>query len=117
MGKKHVKTDLDRARDELFSHIQRCDVLEAAEEDQEGWMEETLEFMFERYPQLSPVDRIELGVLGRRYLKPIVPHGKESTAKNRSEWEDDEDAHAPDDAPTPEAAEEEPEGKEEVAAA
>ena len=92
MGKKYVKTDLDRARDELFSHIQRCDVLEAAEEDQEAWMDETLEFMFERYPQLSPVDRIELGVLGRRYLKPIVPHGKDATAKNRSEWQDDADA-------------------------
>jgi len=88
LANKYVKTELDRARDELFSHIQRCDVLEAEEEDQDTWMEETLEFMYERYPRLSPVDRIELGVLGKRYLKPIVPHGKGTTAKNRSEWED-----------------------------
>jgi hypothetical protein len=28
----------DRARDELFSHINRCGVLQAAHEDQEHWL-------------------------------------------------------------------------------
>lgn len=87
MGKNYVKTDLDRARDELFSHIRRCDVLEAPEEDQQTWMDDTLEFMIERYPQLTAVERVELGVIGRRYLKPAVPHGKDSTARNREDWQ------------------------------
>lgn len=89
MGKNYVKTDLDRARDELFSHIRRCDVLEAPEEDQQAWMDDTLEYMIERYPQLTAVEQIELGVIGRRYLKPAVPHGKDSTAQNREDWQDE----------------------------
>lgn len=89
MGKKHVKTDLGRARDELFSHIQRCDVLEASEEDRQEWLEETLAYMAERFPQLSLAERNRLEVMGRRYMKPAIPHGKETTAENRPEWQDE----------------------------
>ena len=88
MGKKYVKTDLDRARDELFSHIQRCDVLEASKEDQRAWLDDTLEFMFECYPDLSQAERAQLGTLAERYLKPVVPHGKETTAENREDWQE-----------------------------
>ncbi|MDX1395043.1 MAG: hypothetical protein R3195_11655 [Gemmatimonadota bacterium] len=112
MGKKYVKNELDRARDELFSHIQRCDVLEAADEDREAWLVETLAYMAERYPALMPNEREELETLARRYMKPPVPHGKEATAQNRDEWQDGEmEASGPEGAAadgaaaTPDAAE------------
>lgn len=88
MGKKHVTTDLDRARDELFSHIQRCDVLEAAEEDAQEWLADTLEYMAERYPQLSAGERTQLETMARRYIQPVVPHGK-ATAENREDWQEE----------------------------
>jgi hypothetical protein len=83
-----LKTDLDRARDELFSHIQRCDVLEAGKEEQQAWLDDTMGYMFECYPQLSPVERTQLGVIAERYLRPTVPHGKGKTARNRDEWQE-----------------------------
>ena len=89
MGKRYLKTDLDSARDELFSHIQRCDVLEAAEDDVREWLADTLEYMAERYPQLSAAERSQLEVMAQRYLRPIVPHGKQATAKNRDEWQEE----------------------------
>ncbi len=89
MGNKYVKTDLDRARDELFSHIQRCDVLEAAEEDAQEWLADTLEYMAERYPQLSKAERGQLAVMAQRYIEPVVPHGREATAENRDEWQEE----------------------------
>lgn len=89
MGKKYVKTDLDLARDELYSHIQRCGVLEATEEDAREWLADTLEYMAERYPQLSGAERKRLETMAHRYIKPIVPHGKETTAENREEWQEE----------------------------
>ena len=47
---------LDRARDELFSHVNRCGVLQAAAEDQEQWMNETIEYLGERFPDLTDGD-------------------------------------------------------------
>ena len=88
MGKNYVKNELDRARDELFSHIQRCDVLEAGDEDREAWLTETLAYMAERYPALLADEREQLEVLARRYMKPPVPHGKDATAQNREEWQE-----------------------------
>ena len=41
---------LERARDELFSHVHRCGVLKAAEDDQVHWMDETIDYIGERYP-------------------------------------------------------------------
>ncbi|MFW6192500.1 MAG: hypothetical protein ACOC83_03350 [Gemmatimonadota bacterium] len=72
---KHDTTDLDRARDELFSHIRRCGVLEATPDQREEWMLDTIEYLTERYPSL---DRKELGrlkELGDRYCRPAIPHG------------------------------------------
>ena len=37
----------ERARDELFSHINRCGVLEASDEQQREWMDDTLKFLEE----------------------------------------------------------------------
>lgn len=66
----------DRARDELFSHINRCAVLQAAEEDQKHWMEETMDYLAERYPDLSEGDLQDLFTLGMRFCRPAIPHGR-----------------------------------------
>jgi hypothetical protein len=74
---------LDRARDELFSHINRCGVLQAGDGDQGTWMDETIEYLGERYPDLTDGDMVELRDIGIRFCKPAIPHGADSTAKSR----------------------------------
>ncbi|MGD2069301.1 MAG: hypothetical protein PVI57_11555 [Gemmatimonadota bacterium] len=73
---------MERARDELFSHINRCGVLEAAPEDQRTWMDETIDYIGERYPDLSDADLHELHQVGIRFCKPAIPHGAGSTAQS-----------------------------------
>ena len=51
---------IERARDELFSHIHRCGVLEAEADDQDVWMTETVEYLAERYPDLEVADLAKL---------------------------------------------------------
>ena len=76
MGKgKYEPTDLERARDELFSHIRRCDVLQATPEQQEEWLDDTIEYLTDRYPALDRKDLAELRQLGERYCRPPIPHG------------------------------------------
>ena len=81
MGKDKLK---ERARDELFSHINRCGVLDAAADQQQEWMDDTMQFLEERYPDLSASELKQLEQLGMRYCKPVIRHGKEHTAD--SEW-------------------------------
>ena len=76
MGKgKYEPTDLERARDELFSHIQRCHVLDATADQQEEWLDETVEYVAERYPSLDRKGLSKLRKLGERYCRPPIPHG------------------------------------------
>jgi hypothetical protein len=49
-------------------------------EDQTAWMDETLEFMKERHPELSANDLDQLRVAGLRFCQPVIPHGREHTA-------------------------------------
>lgn len=81
---KHERTQLDRARDELFSHINRCGVLDATDDQQREWMDDTLKFLEERYPGLNPTEMKQLEELGMRYCRPVIRHGKDHTAG--SEW-------------------------------
>ena len=67
---------MDRARDELFSHINRCGVLQAAEDDQKHWMDETIEYLGERYPDLADTDLGQLYEIGMRFCKPAISHGR-----------------------------------------
>ena len=73
---------MDRARDELFSHINRCGVLNAADDDQNHWMDETIEYIGERYPDLTDGDMMELRDIGMRFCKPAIPHGADSRSKS-----------------------------------
>lgn len=71
----------DRARDELFSHINRCGVLQASLEDQKQWMDETIEYIGERYPDLTDTDLKDLHRIGIHFCKPAIPHGADSSLK------------------------------------
>lgn len=79
MAKKNVDTsDFARARDELFSHILRCDVLQAAEEHQRDWFDDTMEYMRDEYPRLTDEQLTELRTLGERYCQPVRARSAES---------------------------------------
>jgi hypothetical protein len=65
----------DQARDELFSHILRCGVLEALPEHQKEWFDDTMQYIAERYEALGPEDLAQIRVLGERYCQPVVSHG------------------------------------------
>jgi hypothetical protein len=80
----------ERARDELFSHINRCGVLQASTDDQKTWMDETIEYIGERYPDLGDADLRELHGVGMRFCKPAIPHGADADSKAESP----EDANA-----------------------
>ncbi len=73
MAKENMIT---RARDELFSHINRCGVLQAEEDDQQHWMEETIDYLAERYPDISDADLQDLFSVGIRFCQPAIPHGR-----------------------------------------
>ena len=66
---------LEQARDEMYSHILRCGVLEAAPEHQKDWFDDTMDYLAERYEDLSDEELLELRRLGERYCQPVVPHG------------------------------------------
>lgn len=78
MGKKSRAANtapLEEARDELYSHILRCGVLEASEEHQTEWFDDTMEYLTERYPMLTPEELRRIRNLGERYCQPVIPHG------------------------------------------
>ena len=63
---------LDQARDELFSHILRCGVLEAAAEHQKDWFDDTMDYLAERYEDLSDDELSGLRRLGEQYCRPVI---------------------------------------------
>lgn len=85
---KHRNTTFDHARDELFSHIHRCDVLKANAEQQNDWLRETVEYLGETFPALTDRELNELRDIGQRFCQPPIPHGKSNTELTRDEWED-----------------------------
>lgn len=62
----------DQARDELFSHILRCGVLEATVEHQKEWFDDTMDYLGERYDQLADRQLDDLRRLGERYCQPVI---------------------------------------------
>jgi hypothetical protein len=61
----------DQARDELFSHILRCGVVEADAEQQKAWMDDTMQYLAERYADLNEEQLTELRTLGDRFCQPV----------------------------------------------
>jgi hypothetical protein len=60
-----------QARDELFSHILRCGVIEALPEHQKDWFDDTMGYIAERYEDLSEQQLAQLRTLGDRYCQPV----------------------------------------------
>lgn len=87
MGTHHRNSQFDRARDEFYSHVIRCDVLEAHMEDRLEWLAETMDYMAGRYPDLTDLELAQLEIVGRRFVKPVIPHGSHAHAGNREKWE------------------------------
>ena len=71
-AKEQNPTSLDKARDELYSHILRCGVLQATPEHQKEWFDDTIEYMAERYPSLGQEELNDLRQLGERYCQPVI---------------------------------------------
>lgn len=94
MSRNDRRAHFERARDELYSHVVRCEVLQANPEDREAWMDDTIEYMAERYPRLSALELAQLDAIGRRFIQPAIPHGSKATAVNRDEWQADEHPEA-----------------------
>ena len=65
-------TAFEQARDELFSHILRCGVLEAASDHQKEWFDDTMLYLADRYVDLSEQELGQLRTLGERYCQPVV---------------------------------------------
>lgn len=82
---KHQYTKFDRARDELMSHVVRCDVFDAEMDHRQEWLAETMQYMAERYPMLSDLQLTQLEMVGRQFIKPPIPHGKGHTARTRDD--------------------------------
>lgn len=74
-------TALDEARNELFSHIHRCGVLSASEEQQVEWMKDTVEFLSERYPALKEKELKELEGIGLRFCRPVIRNAPAAAAE------------------------------------
>ena len=78
--KQYVPTMMEQARDELFSHILRCGVLEAEGEHQKAWFDDTMDYLAERYESLTDAELTELRTLGERYCRPVAPRPETVTA-------------------------------------
>jgi hypothetical protein len=67
-----AQTVVDRARDELYSHILSCGVLEAALDQRTAWFDDTMDYLSERYDRLTQEEVASLRTLGERFCKPVV---------------------------------------------
>lgn len=60
----------EAARDELFQHVMRCGVIGSDAADMKEWFDNTLDYLQDRYHELSPTQLGELRVLGERFAEP-----------------------------------------------
>jgi hypothetical protein len=70
--KPSISSPFDQARDELFSHILRCGVLEATSEHQKEWFDDTMQYLADRYDGLTEAEVGQLRLLGERYCRPVL---------------------------------------------
>jgi hypothetical protein len=76
MGKKKSDQNTDdaafaQARDELFSHVLRCGVIDALPEHQKDWFDDTMLYLADRYDTLSDEELAQLRLLGERFCQPV----------------------------------------------
>ena len=63
-------TPFEEARDELFQHVMQCGVIGAEPEDAKEWFDNTMAYLTDRYPELTPEKLHELRTLGERFAQP-----------------------------------------------
>jgi|688.fasta_scaffold160615_3 hypothetical protein len=83
-------TVFDMARDEMFQHIIRCEVIGADPEHQTEWFNDTMVHMSERWHELTPKQISDLRILGERFAKPArssAPAAVESAMASTDEVE------------------------------
>ena len=76
MINKKIRQDPDavsfaQARDELFSHVLRCGVIDALPEHQKDWFDDTMLYLADRYENLTEDELSQLRVLGERFCQPV----------------------------------------------
>ena len=76
MNKKKTQRDPEavsfaQARDEMFSHILRCGVIEALPEHQKDWFDDTMLYLADRYDDLTEEELTQLRLLGERFSRPV----------------------------------------------
>jgi hypothetical protein len=88
-------TVFDLARDEMFQHIIRCEVIGADPEHQAEWFNDTMVHMSERWHELTPKQISDLRTLGERFAKPARSAAQAEPAPVADV--DETDAEAPSD--------------------
>ena len=76
MNKKKTQRDSEavsfaQARDEMFSHILRCGVIDALPEHQKDWFDDTMLYLADRYDDLTEEELTQLRLLGERFSQPV----------------------------------------------
>lgn len=76
MNKKKTRRDPEpvafaQARDEMFSHVLRCGVIDALPEHQKEWFDDTMLYLADRYEDLSEEELAQLRLLGERFCQPV----------------------------------------------
>lgn len=89
MGKKYKRVPFEDARDRLFKEMHRCDVIGAAEEDVDAWLDDTVEYLGEQFQSLNFGQLDKLKRVGRNYVAPAIPYGEGKDATNREEWSEE----------------------------
>ena len=79
------KVVYEKSKEPFFSHIQRCGVLEAEDSERGEWMNDTVEYLGERYPDLNEEQLAELSAIGHRYCQPAIPHGANGSGDETEE--------------------------------
>lgn len=54
----------------MFQHIMRCGVIGSAPEHQTEWFDQTIQYLEDRYHELSEAQVAELRTLGQRFCQP-----------------------------------------------
>jgi hypothetical protein len=75
-------SSFDQARDEMFSHILRCGVIEALPEHQKEWFDDTMQYLADRYADLSEEECARLRTLGERYCQPVQRRSEAARHEN-----------------------------------
>jgi hypothetical protein len=90
-------TAFDLARDELFQHIIRCEVIGADPGHQAEWFTDTMTYMADRWHELNPKQLSELRTLGERFAQPARASAAspaqpaEATPRSGAESESDDE--------------------------